>query len=116
MMEWILQLAPAWAEAHAPALIILLPLLAGPISAFLPGKGQTAWVLTMLVTALCTLLALVLLAQVRSVEGGAVISYAMGGWAPPHGIEFRIDALNVLVLLLVSSIAFLTSIFGWPSI
>ncbi|WP_084395669.1 monovalent cation/H+ antiporter subunit D family protein [Henriciella aquimarina] len=115
-MNWILQMAPAWAEAHAPALIVLLPLLAGPLSVFMPGKGRFAWGVTVGVTALCTLLALVMLAQVRSVEGGAVISYAMGGWAPPYGIEFRIDALNVLVLLLVSSIAFLTSIFGWPTI
>ena len=30
MIEWILELAPAWAEAHAPALIVVLPLLAGP--------------------------------------------------------------------------------------
>ena len=116
MIEWILELAPAWAEAHAPALIVVLPLLAGPICAFLPGQGRTAWLFTVLVTGLCTLLALVLLAQVQSVEGGAIVSYAMGGWAPPFGIEFRIDALNVLVLLLVSFIAFLTSIFGWPSI
>ena len=116
MMEWILNLAPAWAEAHAPALIVVLPLLAGPLCVFLPGKGQTAWLMTVAVTGLCTLLALVLLAQVQSIEGNAIISYAMGGWAPPHGIEFRIDALNVLVLLLVSVIAFLTSIFGWPSI
>lgn len=116
MTDWILQIAPAWAEAHAPALLILLPLMAGPLSAFLPGNGRIAWFLTMTVTALCTLLSLILLAQVQSVEGGAIISYAMGGWAPPYGIEFRIDALNVLILLLVSSIAFLTSIFGWPSI
>lgn len=116
MMEWILQIAPVWAEAHAPALLILLPLLAGPLSAFLPGGGRVAWMLTMFVTALCTLISLILLAQVQSVEGGAIISYAMGGWAPPYGIEFRIDALNVLVLLLVSAIAFLTSIFSWPTV
>ena len=74
MIDLILQLAPAWAEAHAPALIIVLPLLAGPISAFLPGSGRIAWIMTMVVTALCTLLSIILLAQVRSVEGGAVIS------------------------------------------
>ncbi|MEQ8556813.1 MAG: monovalent cation/H+ antiporter subunit D family protein [Henriciella sp.] len=116
MMEWILQMAPAWAEAHAPALMIMLPLMAAPLCVFLPGQGRTAWLMTVVVTGLCLLLSLVLLAQVRSVEGGAIISYAMGGWAPPHGIEFRIDALNVLVLMLVSAIAFLTSIFGWPTV
>lgn len=116
MMDFILQIAPAWAEAHAPALLVLLPMLAGPLSAFLPGGGRVAWAMTVVVTVLCTLLSIILLAQVRSVEGGAIISYAMGGWAPPHGIEFRIDALNVLILLLVSSIALLTSIFSWPTV
>ncbi|WP_169711739.1 monovalent cation/H+ antiporter subunit D family protein [Henriciella litoralis] len=116
MIEWIMNLAPAWAQAHAPALIVLLPLLAAPISAFLPGAGRLAWLLTVLVTGLCALLSIVLLGQVQSIEGGAIISYSMGGWAPPHGIEFRIDSLNVLIIMLVSAIAFLTSIFGWPTV
>ena len=30
-----------------------------------------------------------------------VISYAIGGWAPPIGIEYRIDLLNAFVLVLV---------------
>ena len=34
-----------------------------------------------------------------------VISYAMGGWAAPYGIEYRIDAVNAFVLLIVSGIA-----------
>ncbi len=33
------------------------------------------------------------------------ISYAMGGWAPPWGIEYRVDLLNAFVLVLVSSVA-----------
>ena len=36
MMDLILSLAPAWAEAHAPALIVLLPLLAAPIANLVP--------------------------------------------------------------------------------
>jgi multicomponent Na+:H+ antiporter subunit D len=33
------------------------------------------------------------------------ISYALGGWEPPWGIEYRIDALNAFVALIVSGIA-----------
>ena len=40
----------------------------------------------------------------------------MGGWAPDAGIEFRIDGLNAMVVLLVSFIGFLAALFGWPSI
>jgi multicomponent Na+:H+ antiporter subunit D len=32
------------------------------------------------------------------------ISYALGGWEPPWGIEYRVDALNAFVLMLVSAI------------
>ena len=33
-----------------------------------------------------------------------VISYELGGWAAPFGIEYRVDALNAFVLLIVSGI------------
>ncbi|MEZ5716268.1 MAG: monovalent cation/H+ antiporter subunit D family protein [Paracoccaceae bacterium] len=39
------------------------------------------------------------------VIGGEVISYHIGGWAPPLGIEYRVDAANAFVLFLVSGIA-----------
>ena len=32
------------------------------------------------------------------------ISYHLGGWAPPWGIEYRVDMLNGFVLLLVSAV------------
>ena len=59
--------------------------------------------------------AMILTAQVRS-PGVEYISYAMGGWQPPLGIEFRIDALNSLVLMIVAGIGVLASIFSWPSV
>src|SRR5690606_29999044 len=40
-----------------------------------------------------------------SVVDGSVISYHLGGWAPPLGIEYRVDAANAFVLFLVSGIA-----------
>ena len=115
MIDFILSLVPAEIAAHAPALLVVVPLVLAPLAALMP-NGRIAWVLAMLGTAVSLLMSIILLAQVRSVEGGAVISYAMGGWAPPAGIEFRIDSLNAMVLLLVTSIGFLASIFGWPSI
>ena len=115
MIEFILSLVPADIAADAPALLVVVPMVMAPLAALMP-NGRLAWILTLLATGFSLIMALVLLAQVRSIEGGAVISYHMGGWAPPAGIEFRIDALNALVLLLVTSIAFLVAIFGWPSI
>ncbi|MEM8617330.1 MAG: proton-conducting transporter membrane subunit, partial [Pseudomonadota bacterium] len=115
MIEAIAALVPAALAAHAPALLIVVPMLAAPLAGFMP-NGRLAWFLTILASGFALLMAIVLLAQVQSVEGGAVISYAMGGWLPPHGIELRIDSLNAMVILLVAAIGFLCAIFGWPSI
>ena len=47
---------------------------------------------------------------------GAVISYALGAWQPPVGIEFRVDALNAALLLLLTASAVLALIFALPSV
>ncbi|MEM9053715.1 MAG: monovalent cation/H+ antiporter subunit D family protein [Pseudomonadota bacterium] len=115
MIELLTSWVPETWVMHAPALLVVIPMLAGPFCAFLP-NGRLAWIVSIVATGLSVLMALVLLKQVQSIEGGAIISYAMGGWAPPAGIEFRIDALNSVVLLLVTSIGFLASIFAWPTV
>jgi multicomponent Na+:H+ antiporter subunit D len=46
--------------------------------------------------------------QLWAVLDGGVIVYELGGWAPPWGIEYRIDAVNAFVALLVAAIAAVT--------
>lgn len=114
MISWIASFASVWLQTHAPALIVAIPLLAAPLCVLI-ANGRAAWIISIVVTAICTFFAIVLLSHVRDLEGVA-ISYAMGGWKPPIGIEFRIDSLNVFILLLVTVIGFLASIFSWPSV
>ena len=40
------------------------------------------------------------------------ISYRLGGWEPPWGIEYVIDYLNGFVLVVVSFIAFIITIYS----
>jgi len=47
-------------------------------------------------------IALALLAQVLDT---GTISYALGGWAAPWGIEYRVDTANAFVLVIVSGIS-----------
>ncbi len=122
MISALLSLIPSELALHAPALLVVAPLIVAPLAAFMP-NGRLAWILTVLTTGFSFIMALVLLGQVQSIDGGAIISYAMGGWGYGEGgydsiagIEFRIDAVNAMVLLLVTGIGFLASIFGWPSI
>jgi len=84
-----------------PVLIVLLPLLAAPIMVLMRG-AHWPWLLATLVSWGTFLCAILLLIQVVN-EG--TVSYAMGGWEPPWGIEYRIDFVNALLLLLLTGIA-----------
>jgi multicomponent Na+:H+ antiporter subunit D len=86
--------------AHLPALQIVLPLLAAPLCMLLR-RGNLAWGLSMIASLAALLIAALLLNQV--LETGP-ISYALGDWAPPWGIEYRVDVLNAFVLLIVAAI------------
>lgn len=87
--------------AHLPALQVVLPLIAAPIAVLLRHAGLAFAVVTAIAWAsFATAIALWL--QVGDV---GTISYHIGSWEPPWGIEYRIDRLNSLVLLLVSGMA-----------
>lgn len=114
ILETVLSSAPDWLVAHAAALVVVFPLVAAPVLVMLPG-GRVPWALTILTTALSLIAAMVVLATVQSTPVG-YISYAFGNWPPPIGIEFRIDAMNAMIMLLVTFTALLASIFSWPTV
>ena len=81
-----------------PAVQLLLTLLAAPLCSMLR-NGDLSWKLATAVSWASFVVACVLLGQVW---GGNTISYHMGGWPPPWGIEVVIDELTAIVLLLVT--------------
>ena len=83
---------------HLPALQVVLPLVAAPLIVLLRHRGF-AWLATAAVSYCCLVIAVLLASRVA--DGGA-ISYAIGNWPPPWGIEYRVDALSAFVLVLVS--------------
>jgi len=91
-------------EQHISLLLVAIPLIAAPIIAILP-RGRLPWLGALLVTSTCLVLAIF---QLWAVVSGGVISYELGGWAPPWGIEYRIDAVNAFVALIVAGIAAIT--------
>jgi multicomponent Na+:H+ antiporter subunit D len=86
---------------HLPALQTALPLLAAPVCVLLR-RAALVRVFAVLVTWSCLAIALSLLQEVL---GHGEISYALGGWVAPLGIEYRVDILNAYVLVLVATIA-----------
>ena len=97
---------------HLPALQVVIPLLAAPLCVLLGRPGLT-WAVAAVVSWLCLIIASVLLGQVMH---GGPISYEMGGWAAPWGIEYRVDLVNAFVLLIVSGASALTVLFARRSI
>lgn len=97
---------------HLPILPVVLPLLAAPLSVLL--RQRTAVYLLTLVVVLCSFICSVWL--MLRVEEVGLISYAIGGWPPPIGIEYRVDALNALVLTLVNLVAVIVLPYSQSSI
>lgn len=85
---------------HLPALQVVLPLFCAPLCAVL-GRANLAWMLALAASWLTFLISALLLHEVLQ-QG--VISYAMGNWPAPLGIEYRIDSVNAYMLLIVSAI------------
>ena len=95
---------------QAPALILLFPFFASIIVALAGIRVQSVcFPLTVIGMAASVLSGIAILAKV--VNDG-VIRYRLGGWEPPMGIEFRIDALGALVVLAVSVVGLLTAIYS----
>ena len=86
--------------AHLPALQVVIPLLAAPACILVRGR-DLAFFLALTTTWAAFVISCLLLDQVMT---SGVISYELGGWAAPFGIEYRVDALNAFVLLIVSGI------------
>ena len=79
---------------------VVIPLLGGVLCAFLR-NGRMAWVLATAIGFVLPVIALTLLFQTAS---GSSISYAIGSWTPPFGIEYRVDIVNSFVLVLVTGV------------
>ena len=87
-------------SSQLPVLQVVIPLLAAVVAALLR-RGTAAFALTLAVSWLTPCIAGALLWQTLA---SGPISYHLGGWEPPWGIEYRVDVLNAFMLLLVSGI------------
>ncbi|EPJ43988.1 MAG: putative monovalent cation/H+ antiporter subunit D [Osedax symbiont Rs1] len=98
--------------SHLAVLQVILPLLAAPICLMLK-RTQLVWLFALIVSGLSFLISILVLQQVFT---SGVISYALGGWEAPWGIEYRIDKLNALLLLIITSISTLVLMAAQASI
>ena len=97
---------------HLPVLQVVLPLVAAPLCLLLT-RSVWAWLLAFIVSLAALLISIVLL---REVYTGEVLSYAIGGWAAPWGIEYRVDAVNAFILIIVTAISVVALMFAKTSV
>ena len=86
---------------HLPILQVIIPLMAAPICLLL-NRSRLVWLFSLLASGLAFAISIMLLQQVMT---SGVISYELGGWQAPWGIEYRIDQLNAFLLLIISGIS-----------
>ncbi|KXI27261.1 monovalent cation/H+ antiporter subunit D family protein [Paraglaciecola hydrolytica] len=85
---------------HLPILQVIVPLLAAP-ACLLLNNARLAWLFACLAGLISLVISVALLVQVQQ---SGVISYMLGSWEAPWGIEYRIDLLSAYVLLIISSL------------
>jgi multicomponent Na+:H+ antiporter subunit D len=97
---------------HLPVLVVIVPLMAGPLCVLVE-RPRAAWGVALAAAWLSFAAAVALAVQVSDT---GTISYELGGWAPPWGIEYRIDTLGSYVLLIVTAIAALVMVAAKDSV
>ena len=86
---------------HLPALQVVVPLLAAPLTVLLR-RRTLAFAVVLAASWIAFAISVLLWLQV---DRSGTISYAIGNWPPPWGIEYRVDRLSAFVLVLVSGLA-----------
>jgi multicomponent Na+:H+ antiporter subunit D len=98
--------------SHLPILLVVVPLIAAPLMVLLR-HGGVAWAIA--VGASWTALAAAAGLFVE-VADGSLLSYWIGSWPPPWGIEYRVDIVNAFLAVLVSLIAAVVVIYSRESV
>jgi len=102
------------AAGSTPVLVIVIPLLAAMLAPLVSRIHRSVgWYLATTATFVAFLLAISLLYTV--IDGGTV-SYRMGSWAPPMGIEYVVSYFNGFVLAVIAFISFVITLYGKKSI
>ena len=100
--------------ANLPILVIIIPLISAiiiPVAAM--AERRLAWIIAA-TASLCSFLSA--LALLCAVLKNGRISYWLGGWEPPWGIEYTVDYLSGFVLVVVTFIAFVVAVYAKRSV
>ena len=99
---------------QAPVLLVIIPLLSALLVNML-GLINRRYCFPMAVLGILGSFVASVITLIRVIENG-VISYRLGGWPPPFGIEYVVDHFNGLVLVTVSFVSLMAVLFSKESV
>ena len=102
------------AQYAPPLLAVISPLIAAfalPVVAWLWRAAVYPLTLAALAASFVSAVA-----TARAVLADGAVEYNLGGWPPPWGIAFRVDALGALMLLLVTFIPLVVAVYARRSV
>ena len=97
---------------HLPVLLVVVPLMAAPVAALVM-RPRIAWAVAL---GACWWAFGASIALLRRVLAEGVVTYELGAWAPPIGIEYRVDEANAFVILIVAGIGAIVAPFARKSV
>lgn len=95
-----------------PILMIAIPLVAAPLFVLI---GNRKVVLPMALTVCWTIFAIALALLNQVMQNGA-ITYELGGWSSPYGIEYQVDYLSSFIMVFVTALGAIVLTYGPESI
>ena len=97
---------------HLPVLQVVVPLVCAPLIV-LVRRSRAGWAIAVAASVFFLVSSIVIL---QEVQRAGVISYAIGSWPAPWGIEYRIDAANAFMLVLLGFVAAVVAPYAWASV
>ena len=94
---------------NLPILVVLCPLITSLFVVLIPNIFFS-WILTTLSTFLTFLFSILLY---QDIQIHSHISYALGKWMPPICIEYIIDKVAIIPIIIISGISFIATIFAY---
>ena len=94
---------------NLPIIVVLCPLMTSLLVVLIPNIFFS-WILTTLSTFLTFLFSILLYQEIQIHSN---ISYALGKWMPPIGIEYIIDKVSIIPVIIISGISFIATIFAY---
>ena len=100
---------------HAPILVIVLPLFGAffmPVVGILAKRYNLKNAVEIFAIAIMIAVFVMVATMAPAVWGGQIITYQLGGWSPPWGINLVVDGLTIQMALMISGLSTLVIIYS----